>query len=168
MRPIIICDVDNVLNDDRWRRPFINMEHPDLMARFHTYHSMSMHDWSFNSHLLRENCEVWLFTCMPERYRKLRMAWLREHGMPYYGMLMRRDGDERESPLVKSDMLTALLARSSRDDIEICYDDRADVCEMYRARGFIAKQVAIDPEDYLKKLTQETPVWSSTPRPPLA
>jgi len=64
---LIICDVDNVLADDAWRRSFIRHNNPDLHARYRDYHMSSVMDNSRNHDLICvRGARVVLLTAMPE------------------------------------------------------------------------------------------------------
>lgn len=66
--------------------------------------------------------------------------WLFRHSIPYDRLCMRREGDHRPDHTVKSEMLDTLLA----DGYEpiMFFDDRDQVVNMWRARGYTCLQVA--------------------------
>lgn len=66
--------------------------------------------------------------------------WLRDHGVRYNSLIMRKDGDFRADDVVKSEILDTLLAGGA--EILFAVDDRQRVVDMWRKRGVTCLQAA--------------------------
>jgi len=62
------------------------------------------------------------------------LSWLRRHNLQIWfsDIFYRLYGDDRPSPEIKSDILKKIREKYS---VEIAYDDREDICEMYVSQG---------------------------------
>lgn len=67
-------------------------------------------------------------------------AWLRNHGVRYNSLIMRKYGDHRPDDVVKEEILDSLLAEGA--DILFTVDDRKRVVDMWRKRGITCLQAA--------------------------
>lgn len=79
-----------------------------------------------------------LITGRPEDYRPQTEAWLKQHGIRYQKLYMRRAGDHRPDTIVKQE----LLDRVGRERVAFVIDDRPPVCDMYRKCGMKVFQVS--------------------------
>ncbi len=140
-RKVVIFDIDNCLSDDSWRIRLINWQEPDLQLRYHAYHCGLVLDKPANLHVLEQwaECRIALLTACPVRYRALREAWLREHGVRFDWLLMRNNNDHRKSVAVKRTQYLWLTSGEydgvTSADVIAAYDDREDVLDMYRFVG---------------------------------
>ena len=69
------------------------------------------------------------------------LAWLKEYGCPRGELYMRKHGDHREDYVVKEEILDTDL-KLTPDDVWFILDDRNQVVNMWRKRGFRVLQVA--------------------------
>jgi len=79
-----------------------------------------------------------LITGRPEDFRNDTEAWLKQHGIRYKKLYMRRSGDHRPDAVVKQE----LLDRVGRERVAFVIDDRPPVCDMYRKCGLRVFQVS--------------------------
>ena len=68
------------------------------------------------------------------------LAWLDKHEVPYYDLMMRKEGDYRRDSIVKKEIYETLI--KDRFDVEFVLDDRKSVCDMWREIGLKCLQVA--------------------------
>lgn len=66
--------------------------------------------------------------------------WLKTNGVPYEKLVMRKAGDQRKDSIVKWEMYSNNV--KNKYNVNACIDDRNQVVEMYRSRGFKVFQVA--------------------------
>lgn len=147
MTKYTIFDCDNVLANDSWRIPLIDWNAPDHFQRFHSYHLASAFDEPGNRHLLRglhaEN--VVIFTAMSAHYRTLRRLWFNQRRIDYRKLFMRPEGSTASSVLVKEHMLFSMFEqfKIGPRNIQVAYDDRDDIIDMYRRHGVAAEKVCL-------------------------
>lgn len=118
----------------------------DPDERYANYHLASAFDRPDNRGLFAGLYaeDIFIFTAMPERYRKLRELWFNHNRLPFRKMLMRGANDHRSSVDLKRSMLHDLYASGIRREcIETAYDDRPDVVEMYKSEGVNGVLVSI-------------------------
>lgn len=154
---MIICDVDNCIADDSWRLEHIDWDNPDLLERFHEYHSLSIHDQPHNIEKLRldEQIPLIILTAMPVMYRPLRIRWLYDllGGKNIPMVLFRPPFDFRPSAEVKCDMVKILagyMGINLPELIDVAYDDNPAVVAMYKEQGINADRLFIH-ENYPAK-----------------
>lgn len=137
----IILDLDNTISNDGWRIPAIDWTQTDPMRRYHRYHSLAPWDKVGNTELFSNTPhDIIILTARPGMYRHTTEEWLRRMSVPYRVLLMRNNNDNRPSMALKKSQLTWLndFYGFDLEDIVAAYDDREDVCEMYRAQGIEA------------------------------
>ena len=77
---------------------------------------------------------------IPEIARKVTSKWIEKNvGITDYTLLMRREGDERDNPPVKLDLLKE--NNIPLDDVEIAIDDDTSIIEMWKSNGIKCLQV---------------------------
>lgn len=143
----VIFDIDNCVADDGWRLPLIKWDEPDMEKRYDDYHRASLADRAGNvAHFDRE-MRIGLIpifmTARPVAFAAQTEAWLREKlGVDRHILLCRNNNDHRASVEVKREMLSWLFQYDVRlDCVMRAYDDRADICAMYREFGIDAIQM---------------------------
>lgn len=67
-------------------------------------------------------------------------AWLKEHGIPYDALIMRKEGDGRNDALIKIELFREHV--EDRYHVIGIFDDRARVVEAWRDAGMLCLQVA--------------------------
>jgi uncharacterized HAD superfamily protein len=139
-RDIVIVDIDGTLADVQHRLHYINRSgKKDWKQFFRNAHKDDPIDivvrWVNN---LGPEYTAILITGRPDDYRKDTEAWLKQHGIRYSKLHMRRAGDHRPDTIVKQE----LLDRVGRDRVAFVIDDRPQVCDMYRECGMRVFQVS--------------------------
>jgi len=72
--------------------------------------------------------------------RQKTLAWLDKHKVPYYDLMMRKEGDHRRDSIVKKEIYDTLI--KDKFDVEFVLDDRNSVVQMWREIGLKCLQVA--------------------------
>lgn len=72
--------------------------------------------------------------------RQKTLAWLDKHEVPYYDLMMRKEGDFRRDSIVKKEIYDTLI--KDKFDVEFVLDDRQQVVDMWREIGLKCLQVA--------------------------
>lgn len=67
-------------------------------------------------------------------------TWLKKHNIPYYDLMMRKEGDFRRDSIVKKEIYDTLI--KDKFDVEFVLDDRSSVVTMWREIGLKCLQVA--------------------------
>jgi Domain of unknown function (DUF6378) len=146
-----VFDIDNCVADDMHRRPL-------LAEGYDAYHSKHIDDDYHHSDVLSAArasgaAIIWL-TGRTVKYRSSTEMWLHQKGL--WGisdeLLMRKNDDFRKSSEFKVAVLGRHLSMNGvpHSDIIMCYDDRAEVVEAYRAAGYKAEVLAIHgPEHFV-------------------
>jgi len=97
-----------------------------------------LHMLSHTCHCSGDNQErIVFFTGRPESARSKTVKWLARHGANCGKIYMRADGDHREDYVVKREMGEAY----GLDRILCVFEDRKQVCDMWRELGITCYQV---------------------------
>jgi len=75
-----------------------------------------------------------------EECRSKTLSWLDKHKVPYYDLMMRKQGDYRRDSIVKEEIYNNYI--KDKFDVEFVLDDRKSVCEKWRELGLKCLQVA--------------------------
>lgn len=67
-------------------------------------------------------------------------AWLKKHNIPFYDLMMRKEGDFRRDSIVKKEIYDNDI--KGKFDVEFVLDDRQQVVDMWREIGLKCLQVA--------------------------
>lgn len=125
--PCIICDLDGTLYDMNGRSPYADDVSGDLVNEV------------ILDLLRRSGYPVVLMSGRKESARASTEAKLRADGVEYECLIMRATSDNRPDYLVKEDLFDTHL---SNKDVRFILDDRAQVVNMWRAKGLTCFQVA--------------------------
>ena len=158
-----IWDIDNCLADDSWRISFIDWRTTNLDARYRPYHERCRHDVAhhvarFQATTLLDGAQPIFFTARPEEVRLETHNWLRrELGVAVPIVRMRANQAFEPSVRLKAIMLAALrMNMQPGDKIVHAFDDREDICAMYREANVPTTLLKIhDVCAYTNPLTQE-------------
>lgn len=166
----VIFDIDNCVADDGWRIPLIKWGEQDMDKRYEDYHRAAIADRAGNMELFTRETRSGIngglipifLTARPVRYAAATEAWLREKlGVDRHILICRNNADHRSSVAVKRSMIEGLWQYDVRLDCVVrAYDDRADICAMYREFGIEAHQAIIH------DVCAMTPPKSRTKAPP--
>jgi FMN phosphatase YigB (HAD superfamily) len=132
--PAVIYDTDGTLVDVRPIRHLVTGRKKDFAA----FHAASI-DCAPNMHVLeaarldhllgKQNLVV---TGRERKWGALTEEWLQKWDVPYAGLWMRPDGDNRKDFMVKDDILTELLETYS---VHRAWDDNPQVIDLWKRRG---------------------------------
>jgi FMN phosphatase YigB (HAD superfamily) len=138
-RKMVLVDMDGTLADVRHREHFVRQKPKRWKAFFEAMEkdppNQAIAEWVRN---LVPDYEVVILSGRPAEYGERTMAWLRRNNIPFSAILMRRSGDRRPDYIVKKEILDTL----DRQAIAFVIDDRASVCDMWRANGIRCFQIA--------------------------
>lgn len=110
-----------------------------------TFH-VKVADVPVNNGVLREvkkihrgKVDIFIVTARPNAHRQMTLRWLKQRGVPFKELIMRRDGDGRSSAVMKRDVVRGLKAKGY--SIVKAWDDEPDVVMMLRSEGIDTTQV---------------------------
>ncbi len=141
-RKFRIIDLDNCISDDGWRQRDIKWDEKDIFKRYHDYHLLSMFDEAKNRHVLSPEYRLFIFTARPKFYEPVTFEWLKRNHIYVEGVFFRPNDCELGSVGLKKCMLKYM--KLTPEMVDCCYDDRPDVVDMYRSRGFNAEHIYIN------------------------
>jgi uncharacterized HAD superfamily protein len=132
-KPIVLVDIDGTLADvhhrlhhiknarrKNWKAFFEGMEHDTPIA--------STVAWVQS---LAGHHDIIIITGRPEEYRARTEVWLKQNGIPFADIFMRRDGDHRPDYEMKKEA----LKRWPKERIKLVIEDRPPVCDMWLQQG---------------------------------
>lgn len=145
MKQYIIVDLDNCICDDEQRLTLVDWDAKDVDKRWHAYHTAAFTSTLRNPSLLDTPYGIIIATARPEKFREVTENWLKEWKVNYDFLFMRMDGDHSSAVEVKRQFIQNLdkVHGINRRDIVIAYDDREDICQMYREVGIKSHRVWI-------------------------
>lgn len=138
---ILVCDIDGTVADLSHRLQYAKGDTKDWKKFFSLLSEDTARMDVYNSARLfaEENDAALVFvSARPEDYREETEQWLRDNGMNYDNLLMRRKGDKRQDTDVKSDIYNRYLKQY---EIVRVYDDRPSVIRMWREKGLLVEDV---------------------------
>ena len=153
----VICDLDGCLADDRARTHLLPLSgaHPDAYLPYHAAASFDPVVVTVAADLLfyafdansRQRALVLFVTARPAQFRGATLDWLYNSAMPALGcalqfeLLMRPDGDQSSSPVLKMNLLNAYFegvhidATVGWSQVVAAFDDREDILSVYPISG---------------------------------
>lgn len=139
----IICDLDGTLCNVEHRRVFVNKpkgEKKDWKGFFDAMEKDTLNKWCADILLRFFGPELCIVYCSgrPDNFRKQTQEWLKNYGLDIGPLFMRPRSDSRQDNIVKEILLDFELL--SRYKPYFMIDDRTQVVEMYRKRGFTVLQ----------------------------
>lgn len=138
----VICDLDGTLCNIDHRLHFVRGEgRKDWKSFFEHLDKDSVHKWCA-SILLHFSCtkSIVLASGRPDSYLPQTKAWLNHHQIEYNALFMRHRRDSRQDYIAKEIILDFEVLTRYRPLFFI--DDRQQVVDMWRRRGFVALQCA--------------------------
>jgi hypothetical protein len=139
-----IIDLDSTISDDRWRQHHIDITIDNPMQRYHNYHLLAGFDDIANEQLFRPVApgKLIITTSRPEFYAAITFEWLNRHNIKGI-VLFRPTKCTWSSSALKQEQINTLRLRFGikPEDIEVAYDDRHEVCAMYKKNKINAIQV---------------------------
>lgn len=138
----IVVDFDNTLSDDLHRREHIDANDWDK------YHGRLGEDRPHKDvadtlHIMSGTVSIIILTARPERYRKHSTDWLFEHEIPFDYLLMREDGDDTDSAILKITQLERFFDSKEMvlKKVLFALEDRDKVVKAFREYGIPTWQV---------------------------
>lgn len=120
---ITIFDLDNCISDD------INRHH--LLPNYDKYHNACYKDKLDLTGIQKVPEKFVIFTGRPEIYKSETLDWLRKHNLFPQIVFMRPAGNYLSNPALKREFLYLLPIYMPLTAIDMAYDDRQDVLDMY-------------------------------------
>jgi predicted kinase len=136
----IICDLDGTLCNIEHRRHHVRGEgKKNWMAFMDGIPLDTIHDWC-NEILeaMSANYKIVLCSGRGEEQRAATMEWLNRHDVAHDDLVMRQRGDSRKDSIVKEILLDFEIL--TRYTPVFMIDDRQQVVDMWRARGYTCLQ----------------------------
>lgn len=140
---VVIFDIDGTLADCTHRQHHLTGPGKKDWDAFYA----AMHDDEPRVGIVRlaqtfvaSDLPIILCTGRPESYRERTVAWMAQHGIKFFDLYMRKDGDHRDDTVVKREMLESI--RSNGLDVVLVIDDRDKVVRMWREEGLTCLQCA--------------------------
>lgn len=139
----IVCDLDGTLCDVAHRRHFVRRptgEKKDWQGFFKGMVDDKPNRWCKDLLLRFFGPEMCIVFCSgrPDSWRKETLAWLRHHGVDIGPLYMRPRSDSRQDNIVKEIILDFEIL--TRFVPYFMIDDRQQVVDMWRERGFTCLQ----------------------------
>jgi hypothetical protein len=153
----IIVDIDGTLADTRHRQHYLEGKKKDWPGFFAACAADALYtEIRALTNAMYATSDVFLCTGRPSNYFEATHNWLRDNGIKYDCMLMRKEGDTRPDTVVKKEMLD--LIRAHKWNILFSVDDRPEVVEMWRANGVPC--LSVDPVTW-KKVPREHDLYKT-------
>ena len=135
----IICDLDGTLclfgNKSPYERDFINDECNQVVKSIiENYLNTSTTAWGAYTK------DVILFSGRDSKHRNETEKWLKNNGIHYRFLEMRKSGDQRKDSIVKREMFDEFI--KDKYYVDFVLDDRNQVVELWRSLGLTCLQVA--------------------------
>lgn len=138
----IICDIDGTIADISHRLHFIEGENKDWDAFFKACPDDKPHqdviDLLWATFTFSRNLHY--FSGRSDMVRRETENWLGDNRVPLGALHMRKSGDHRPDHEIKAEMIAELDLRPA--DVWFILDDRDQVVNMWRSKGFRVLQVA--------------------------
>lgn len=138
---LVVCDIDGTVADLTHRLEYARGEKKDWKKFFSLLSGDTPRQdiYIAAQSLAHEHDALLVFvSARPEDYRLETEQWLRDNGMMYDNLIMRRKGDKRQDTDVKSDIYNRYLKQY---DIVRVFDDRPSVIRMWREKGLEVEDV---------------------------
>lgn len=131
-RKVVIVDMDGTLADAAHRLHHLRTRPKDWQAFFAGMGRDPLipvvADWV---RALAADYQVVIATGRPAEYAERTARWLRQHGIPFAQIFLRRSGDHRPDYVAKQDLLRVIAP----ERIAFAIDDREPVCAMWKRHG---------------------------------
>lgn len=138
---LVVCDIDGTVADLTHRLEYARGEKKDWKKFFSLLSGDTPRQdiYIAAQSLAHEHDALLVFvSARPEDYRLETEQWLRDNGMMYDNLIMRRKGDKRQDTDVKSDIYNRYLKQY---EIVRVFDDRPSVIRMWREKGLEVEDV---------------------------
>lgn len=135
---VALIDMDGVIADTHHREWIIDniksVPKEKKQARWDMFHRFMNLDEPLNGIIIDVNSIpidtlIIILTGRPEKYKEETLKQLKQWGVRYDHLIMRKNGDKQSAVHMKK--RAAMNMMEIGLDIVKAYDDRADICEMY-------------------------------------
>lgn len=128
----VICDLDGTLaimnrnpyDASTCEQDVLNLAVANIVKNYHSF-----------------GHKILLVSGRSDKYQPETKRWLAAHNIPYDRLIMRKEGDFRKDSIMKEETLDQEIL--GKFYVEFVLDDRNQVVEMWRKRGLLCCQVAI-------------------------
>lgn len=138
----VVCDLDGTLCDIVHRRHFVQPtegKKKDWKSFYEGISGDSLNLWCAEIlHTLSASHPIVLCSGRGSEYRQTTIDWLNKHEIEYDDLFMRFAGDHRKDSIVKEIILDFEIL--TRYTPHFMIDDRQQVVDMWRSRGFVCLQ----------------------------
>jgi len=141
----IIVDIDGTLSNPNHRRYLVEGENKDWEQFFEKVDEDPVNEWCHQiTNRFWPDYDIILVTGRPEKskdgvdVKEETVSWLRDKGIYFDRLVMRKEGDFREDTVVKQEILDKELPDPG--SILFAVDDRSDIAEMWRKNGITCLQ----------------------------
>lgn len=129
----IIFDIDGTIASNEHRQRWVRQKPKNWQA----YNSQMARDNPIEPAIavlcsLKLIYKILICSGREDVYRTVTEKWLKEHGIPYDELHMRKEKDYRDDCIIKKEILKILLPKY---DITAVFDDRTKVVDMWRENG---------------------------------
>lgn len=145
---VVIFDLDGTLSDPSHRLHFVKGKKKDFDSFYagvsgdspkeniiQIYRQFAhSYEYPFDPY------EMWIVSGRSDIVRKETEKWLREHGIVYHQLIMRKHGDYTHDATLKRSWLNSGIL-PPKERILCCFDDRQRVVDMWREEGLTCLQV---------------------------
>lgn len=145
MTPCYVFDLDGTLADLTHRLHFIQQEKPDWDGFFAACGGDTVIEpvatlfRELNSNE-RKDYDIVIMSGRSDAVADKTLEWLDANEIAGDWLFMRAEGDHRPDDVVKSELMDRLLSYDLKPIM--IFDDRKQVVDMWRSRGFLCAQVA--------------------------
>lgn len=94
-------------------------------------------------HLLKRNHQIIIFSGRTDKFIEITKEWLKENGVPYDQLYMRKAKDNRPDVIIKTELYEAHV--KDKYEVRAVFDDRLQVCRLWHELGLPLFRVG-DPE----------------------
>ena len=136
----ILVDLDGTLANVDHRVHHVEKDDPDYKAFHDKMGEDKLNQWCAQliSAMQNERYAIHFVTGREEIYREHTEKWLKEHGISFDLLLMRKEGDESTDEDIKESLYNEFI----KDQFQVLFvvDDRLSVVKMWRRIGLVCLQ----------------------------
>lgn len=137
----VIFDIDGTLANIEHRRHWVTSKPKNWKAFNSLMHLDTPNESIINlARMFIGQIPVIVASGREDTYKEITHEWLHKHGIFYTHLLMRKSKDYRRDDIVKEEILEKILKMGYNPTL--IFDDRNQVVDMWRRRGYTCCQVA--------------------------
>jgi phosphoglycolate phosphatase-like HAD superfamily hydrolase len=150
---IFLCDIDGTVADLTHRLQYIDKDARDehgkrVRPNWRKFFQYCVYDMPITpvietiQLLHKAGALIVMMSGRSDEVRGETEQWLKQYDVPFDAMFMRKAGDSRQDSIVKEELLAQVLDAYPFSEIVGIFDDRDQVVNMYRSKGYKVFQVA--------------------------